>query len=307
MRLLTYLEAEQPRPACLVDGLVIDIARAIEYHQISTKYQTQPAYLHFTRVEDYFILSRKERQHLWKIIQDIVAAISTPEKSPGLISALANLKLTPPILHPEKIICVGMNYPAEENASRPDYPVVFLKPANTLTATNTPIILATACQRVVYEAELAFYISQPCHNISLAEAKDCIGGYTITNDIGDSILEKRSSQWVSGKMFDTFTPVGPYLVTPEEVPDPSDLLIQTFHNGKLVQEANTSEMLFDVFEITSYLSTLTTLQPGDLILTGSPKQIHGQPNQIDPLQPGDRLKVVIDGLGELDNYVVKGE
>ena len=157
------------------------------------------------------------------------------------------------------------------------------------------------------EAELAFYIGETCRNVSISEARKYIAGYTIANDIGDRTLERRTSQWVGGKMFDTFTPTGPFFVSADEIPYPNILTISTWLNGELVQEAVTGEMLFNIDEILAYVSTLTTLYPGDMILTGSPKLLHGELLSQAPLHPGDIIKITIGPLDTLTNSVEQGE
>jgi acylpyruvate hydrolase len=204
------------------------------------------------------------------------------------------------------VICIGMNYPSGPDATPPDYPVVFLKPVSGLSAHNSPIRLASACVDVHYEAELAFVIADRCHNVPVDEARSHIAGYMIANDVGDQTVEKRTSQWTSGKMFDTFTPTGPVLVTADEIADPQDLLIQTWRNDELVQEASTAEMLFKIDDILAYLSTLTTLHPGDLVLTGSPKLFRGELLPQPPLQPGEAIKITIKSLGTLFNVIEQG-
>jgi 2-keto-4-pentenoate hydratase/2-oxohepta-3-ene-1,7-dioic acid hydratase in catechol pathway len=307
MRLLTYQENDDLRPACIVGKNAFDISRTLEYYRGAKNASLSPRMMHLASVEEYFSLGAAQKQILVEAVEYTVNNMPPLQDQPRIIHPLDGIHHAPPLPRPGKIVCVAMNYPSAAGGARPDYPVVFLKPHSTLTSDRSPIFLTAACQEVRFEGELAFYIAQTCHNADINQAKECIGGYTIANDIGDSVLEIRSSQWTSGKMFDTFTPVGPFLSTPDEVPDPHNLSIQTFHNDQLVQEANTGEMLFDIFEITSYLSTITTLQPGDLILTGSPKLMHGQPCSIVPLQPGDSLRVVIESLGELNNHVVQGE
>ncbi len=199
------------------------------------------------------------------------------------------------------------DYPSSADTPKPEYPVVFLKPTSGLSSHGAPIRLAIACENVHYEAELAFYIADTCHNVPLSDARRHIAGYSIANDVGDQTVEKRTSQWTSGKMFDTFTPTGPVFVNADEISDPQDLMIRTWRNGTLVQESSTANMLFTVDEILAYLSTLTTLQPGDLVLTGSPKLFHGELVSQPPLEPGEDIKITISSLGTLFNRIEQGE
>ena len=136
-----------------------------------------------------------------------------------------------------------------------------------------------------------------------AEAMSSVAGFCLANDVGDRLLEKRTSQWTTGKMFDTFTPLGPVIFTPDELPNTHDLCMETRVNDQLVQKGNTSNMFFDVSQLVSYISHLTTLAPGDIILTGSPKMINGVTLPAVALKPGDRVVVAIEGMGELVNPV----
>jgi 2-keto-4-pentenoate hydratase/2-oxohepta-3-ene-1,7-dioic acid hydratase in catechol pathway len=140
--------------------------------------------------------------------------------------------------------------------------------------------------------------------VSEAEAYGSLAGYTMANDLGDRLLEKRTSQWTTGKLMDTFCPVGPALVTPDAVPDPNNLEIRTWINGRLVQHGNTRQMFFSPPALISYLSHLTTLETGDIILTGSPKRLGEQPAPVLSLQPGDRMVIEIGSLGRLENPVI---
>jgi len=210
-------------------------------------------------------------------------------------------------IKPGKIICVGLNYPPlnrNEGWLPHPYPVLFHKPSSSLTGSGTAIVLPEISQQVFYEGELAVVIGTRAKNISLESALDVIAGYTIANDVGAADIEARSSQWASGKMFDTFCPLGPSLITSREIPNSNNLTIKTTLNGQIVQDGNTREMIFDVPFLIHYISRLTTLEPGDVILTGSPKRAGDLPDPRIPLKPGDSLRVEIEGLGVLTNSVV---
>ena len=296
MRYLTYLDEHgHSRPAYLLDGHAVDILRALEI------------YVEAHATPNIFIPTVKAILSLSEHQKDLLQQACQEHLSQGNELDLDGLTLAPPIPDPGKVICIGMNFPSGPDNRRPDYPVVFLKPVSGLSAHRAPVRLASACVDVHYEAELAFYIADTCHNVPLSEARNHIAGYTIANDVGDQTVEKRTTQWTSGKMFDTFTPTGPVFVTADEIVDPQDLLIQTWRNGELVQEASTGDMLFKVDEILAYLSTLTTLYPGDLVLTGSPKLFHGELVPQPPLQPGEEIKITMTSLGTLFNRIEQGE
>ena len=225
--------------------------------------------------------------------------------SPAAIP-LSQVQLLPPVLKPGKIICVGLNYPPHHTSpdwSPPPYPILFHKAASALIGLDAMIILPKISQRVLYEGELAIVIGMRGKNIPIEKALEIVAGYTIANDVSAADIEARSSQWDSGKMFDTFCPLGPALVTTDEIPDPGSLDITTTLNGQVVQNGNTGEMIFDVPYLISYISHLTTLEPGDLILTGSPKRVGDAPDPRTPLKPGDSISIEIEGLGVLSNSV----
>lgn len=234
---------------------------------------------------------------------EIVRQVSGHRKSIPITQA----QFLPPVSKPGKIICVGLNYPPLESLhdwSQPPYPILFNKVSSSLIGAGTAIKLPRTSQQVLYEGELAVIIGTMAKNIPPEGALDVVAGYSIANDVGAADIEQRSSQWASGKMFDTFCPLGPSLVTTDEIQNPNDLLIKTTLNDQVVQESNTREMIFDVPYLVSYISQLTTLEPNDLILTGSPKRAGDEPDPRIPLKPGDRISVEIEGLGTLTNPVV---
>lgn len=220
---------------------------------------------------------------------------------------ISQAQILSPVIKPGKIICVGLNYfpPAgSEDWALPHYPVLFHKVASSLIGFGAAIVLPKTSQQVLYEGELAVVIGSRGKNIPVDQALKIVAGYTIANDVGAADIEARSSQWASGKMFDTFCPLGPALVTPDEIPDPGNLFVKTTLNGQVVQDDNTREMIFDVPYLISYISQLTTLEPEDLILTGSPKRAGDAPDPRTPLKPGDSISIEIEGLGTLTNPVV---
>jgi acylpyruvate hydrolase len=166
-----------------------------------------------------------------------------------------------------------------------------------------PVWIPAIASSVACEVELAVVIGRRAHNLAEEDTSAYIAGYTLANDIGDRLLEKRTSQWTSGKMFDSFTPMGPAIVTSDEIENPHNLRMQTHVNDQQVQTGNTGEMFFTVSYLVRYLSTLTTLEPGDLILTGSPKMMGTEAGPSVSLKPGDTVRISIDCLGELVNPV----
>jgi 2-keto-4-pentenoate hydratase/2-oxohepta-3-ene-1,7-dioic acid hydratase in catechol pathway len=214
--------------------------------------------------------------------------------------------VTLPIDLPQKIICVGLNYldhAAEGSATVPERPLLFAKWPNTLIGAREPIVLPSISAKVDYEGELAAVIGTRAQGIGVDDALDVVAGYLCANDVSARDLQFADRQWVRGKSLDTFCPIGPALVPASEIPDPQALQLKTILNGEVVQEAPTSNMIFSVAQIVAFISEAITLEPGDLILTGTPAGvgIFRDPELL--LQPGDEVTVEIEGLGTLTNPV----
>lgn len=216
-----------------------------------------------------------------------------------------------PPIEPRTIICVGLNYRkhAEEGGKPiPERPLLFMKNPAAAIGHDQPILLPKVCgDEVDYECELAVVIKQDTRDISVENALDAVWGYTCGNDVSARKwqFELGGGQWIRAKGFDTFAPLGPYLVTPDEIPDPNKLPIRTLLNGHIVQESNTSDMIFSVAELISFISQDTTVQAGTVILTGTPSGVGWwrQPRRV--LEHGDAISVHIDGVGILNNSVLK--
>jgi len=211
-----------------------------------------------------------------------------------------------PIDVPGKIICVGLNYRlhAEEGGQPiPERPVLFAKWPNCLIGPGEPIVLPPQSTLVDYEAELAAVIGTTARDVSVDDALDHVAGYLIMNDVSARDLQASDGQWTRSKSFDTFGPIGPKLVPASEIPDPQQLDIKAWLNDELVQDSNTSDMIFSVADVIAFVSAGITLNPGDIITTGTPSGVglHRDPPRL--LQSGDRIRIAIEGLGELENPV----
>lgn len=221
----------------------------------------------------------------------------------------ASLTLGPAVPNPGKIICVGLNYrkhAEESGAAIPETPVLFSKFANTVAAPNEDVPLPPSATQYDYEVELGVVIGKPVKNVAEADALGTVFGYVTANDISARELQTRTSQWILGKTLDKFMPIGPFLVTADDVPDPQALQIRTWLNGDLRQDSNTSDMIFPVAEIISYISRHFSLEPGDVIITGTPAGvILGMPEK-KWMVPGDVVEVEVEGLGKLSNRMVAG-
>ena len=200
-------------------------------------------------------------------------------------------------LLPSKIICVGRNYAKhieEMNSVPTKEPVLFLKPPSSLIGPGGRIEYPEMAARVDYEAELGVIIGRECRNIAAIEAEDYIFGFTCVNDVTARDLQKKDVQWTRGKGFDTFCPVGPWVVDKLGY---EDILVESYLNGELRQSSKTSMLIFPITDLIAFISKVMTLKPGDLISTGTPKGIG-------PMQPGDRVEIRVEGIGSLVNDVV---
>lgn len=220
-----------------------------------------------------------------------------------------NLELGPSVPNPQKIVCVGLNYrkhAEETNLAIPEYPVLFSKFNNTLTGHLNPIKLPRNSMNIDYEGELVLVIGREAKYITNENAREYIYGYTIANDLSARDLQVRSSQWLLGKSYDDFCPIGPYLISSEEIRNPNELFIRTIVNGKIRQNSTTSDMIFNCEEIVSYVSQYMTLYPGDIILTGTPEGVILGYNEADRIwiKENDIITIEIEKIGSLTNAIV---
>jgi 2-keto-4-pentenoate hydratase/2-oxohepta-3-ene-1,7-dioic acid hydratase in catechol pathway len=214
-------------------------------------------------------------------------------------------------VQPAALLCIGLNYrkhAAETGTKVPDFPVLFMKNTSALQHPGEPIEIPThlPSTKVDYEGELAVVIGQTCKNVSRQDALRYVLGYTCANDVSARDWQKdfSGSQWCRGKSFDTFCPLGPCLVTPDEIPNPNALHIRTFVNDEVLQDSNTSDMIFDVPRLIEFLSGSTTLLAGTVILTGTPSGVGMARTPPRWLKPGDVVTVEIEKIGRLSNPVV---
>ena len=220
----------------------------------------------------------------------------------------ADLTYAPVVPNPGKILCVGLNYQrhAEETGmDAPEYPVLFSKFNNAIAAPNEDIPLQADWTTVDYESELGVVIGATARNVSVDDALGCVLGYCNMNDISERDLQMRSGQWLLGKTLDKFLPLGPYVVTADEISDPQNLSVKGWLNGEARQDSNTSDMIFSVAEVIAYASQVMTLSPGDVISTGTPEGVIMGMSPRVWMQPGDEYVVEVQGLGKLVNRMVE--
>jgi 2-keto-4-pentenoate hydratase/2-oxohepta-3-ene-1,7-dioic acid hydratase in catechol pathway len=230
------------------------------------------------------------------------------DRHPGSeVVPLDAVRLHAPITRPHKIIAIGLNYEdhaAETGGEIPKKPIVFAKYPNTIIGPGEAIRIPAITEQVDYEAELAVVIGRPAKNVSEEEALEYVFGYMNGNDVSSRDLQfSEGGQWTRSKSIDTFAPIGPYIATRDEVPDPQNLYLRCILNGEVMQDSTTSKMIFSVAELVSFLSSGMTLMPGDIILTGTPAGVGFVRDPKVFMKPGDEVSVEIEGLGTLTNPV----
>jgi len=287
MRLVTFLQNGEVRLGALRthDGqeVIVDLNRAEPRLPAS--------------MLDFLAAGERARELAVEVLQEAPASAMHEREAVTLKAVLTN---------PGKIICIGLNYrdhAAETHQSIPEVPMVFAKYNNTLVGSGESILLPRVTQRVDYEAELAVIIGKRGRSIAEAEAMDYVAGYSIFNDISARDYQMRTSQWTIGKTFDTFGPFGPALVTADEIADPHALALRLSIDGEVLQDSNTRELIFSIPRLIAYLSSVMTLEPGDVIATGTPAGVGftRQPPRF--LRPGETVRVEIEGIGVLENPV----
>ncbi|MEM7347822.1 MAG: fumarylacetoacetate hydrolase family protein [Chloroflexota bacterium] len=286
MRLVTYQINESPRIGALTDDKVID--------------------LHAASGDENFPATMIDLLQEGQIGLDRVSSILASGNASEFAVDVADITFLPPVLNPVMVIALGRNYAAhaaEGGAKPPDYPMLFHKTSGSLLGAGGTIVLPPIDHKIDYEGELAVVMGRTCKQVSPEEALDYVAGYTVANDVSARGLQRRTSQFSAGKMLDTFGPLGPALVTRDEVPDPGNLSIRTILNDQVMQDDTTSNMIFDVPFTISYISQFATLHPGDVILTGTPEGVGYPRNPPVFLKDGDTVSVEIESLGTLTNYV----
>jgi 2-keto-4-pentenoate hydratase/2-oxohepta-3-ene-1,7-dioic acid hydratase in catechol pathway len=282
MKLVTFSEANGiARPGVFVDGAVVDI---------SSRFRSVLSVIH----------GGTEALHTAKEL-----ASTTNAKI-----ALDQVKLLAPIQDPPRIFCIGLNYLGHEVESKmelPKVPAVFLKLQSALIGTGESIMLPAISSQPDYEAEFAFVVGKGGHRIAKENWQDHVFGYTILNDVSARDIQLATSQWTLGKSFNTFAPLGPAIVTKDEVADPHALEIKLSIDGEVLQHSNTNKLIFKLPDLIAYISSITPLQPGDIISTGTPTGVGLGRNPQRWLKSGETVTIEIAGLGALVNPVAAGE
>jgi 2-keto-4-pentenoate hydratase/2-oxohepta-3-ene-1,7-dioic acid hydratase in catechol pathway len=299
MRLLSYEKNDEIHLGLLVKDKIVDVSTAYS----SLFKGSIPSDMLSFLAEGEIAMERARKVEL--------AITHTGNNLNSLSDLIINIneaKVLAPIPRPRKnIICLGLNYSehAEETRSAlPEYPIFFTKPPTSIIGPNAPILFPKHTSRVDYEAELAFVIGKPGKNIKENEAYDYIAGYTVLNDVTARDFQRRHSQWFKGKGLDTFAPMGPCIVTKEEVPNPHHLGISLKLNSVLMQNSNTQHMIFKIPTLLRYLTMDMTVEPGDIIATGTPSGVGFTRKPPTYLKPGDVMTVTVEQVGVLQNKIV---
>ena len=286
MKLLTFYDGEIAKLGVKTEDGIIDVSSAAEESGLQAP----------ESMMDVVNAGPGSLEQLQKIVASSQKRI--PEN---------DIRYAPPLTNPQKIICVGANYrkhAEESNLPIPEYPIYFSKFSNSLAGHGEEVEIPSFIEQGDYEVELVVVIGKQVKKVTPADALDYVFGYATGNDLSVRELQFRSNQWLYGKALDGFAPLGPYLVTADEVGDPQNLNLQCSVNGELRQNSNTGDMIFSVAEIISDLSQIMTLEPGDVIYTGTPEGVILGMEQKNWLKAGDEITCEIEGLGRLVNNLV---
>ena len=295
MRLVTYNSNGKWRAGVIVDDNVVDSTTAAVAADIDFD-------IDVLSNRQLIQLSPGERSRFENAAWDLAGANASDDVRP-----LEDALLGPPIPDPDKIICLGLNYlghAQEAGLKAPEVPILFAKYRNSLTGPGSPICLPGLSEEIDYEGELAVVIGRQCKDITEENALKYVAGYMAFHDVSARDLQFRSGQWLSGKALDSFAPCGPALVI-DEISDPQNLNLSTRVNSQTLQQSNTRHMIFSVAKTISYISQLMTLEPGDIIATGTPEGVGFKRTPPIFLKDGDVVEVEIEKIGILRNSVVR--
>ncbi|TFE29492.1 fumarylacetoacetate hydrolase family protein [Cohnella luojiensis] len=296
MKLLTMIKEGKSTLGIKTDKGIVDLEKALSVHPADGRVST-----------DVMSVIENGKEALASL-QAYVDRLPTDGNADYFVNE-DDISWGPCVTRPSKIICVGLNYrkhAEETNAPIPEFPILFNKFSNTLTGHMQDIAVPSVTKKMDYECELVIIIGKPTKAVSKEKALDHVFGYAVVNDLSARDLQLRTSQWMLGKVCDDFSPLGPYLVTADEVGNPNDLSMRTLVNGEIRQSSNTSDMIFYCDEIVSYISQHLTLVPGDIILTGTPEGVvlGYPPEKQIYLKPGDEMTIEIEKLGRLTNRLI---
>ena len=302
MQIVTFTTHEKdgwqlPRAGAILNSqYLLDFERVLE--------DVQPPLNHLAWLDMDGRWFQKAREIYEALKEDPEAVTQATAK--GWLTRRAEAYWLAPVPRPGKVICIGLNYrdhAAESNMAIPERPVVFSKFSTAVIAPGEAVVLPSTSAQVDYEAELAVVIGRRAKNVSTNSALHCVLGYTAFNDVSARDFQFADGQWQRGKSCDTFAPMGPFIVTPDEIPDPHKLSIKLRLNGKTMQDSNTDQLIFGVPELIAFLSETITLEPGDVIATGTPPGVGFARKPPVFLKHGDEMEVEIEKIGTLSSQV----
>ena len=314
MKLVTFHTEYGERIGAVMNDHILDLHKACELYYAEQGHGKPHAMAQAlcppSMVE--FLRGGEEAMELARtLVSKFPDYISTPRVMKDLaerriILRPTGLRLAAPVPRPGKILCLGLNYrdhAQEAGQQLPEVPVIFTKPPDCVIGPGDPILIPKVSDQVDYEIELAFVMGRRAKDVPDSRALEYVAGYTIFNDVSARDYQLSTSQWYIGKAFDTFGPMGPYLVTRDEVPDPHALNVELQLNGRAMQSSNTRNLVFGVSRLVAFLSAVMTLEPGDVIATGTPGGIGHFQKPPRYLKPGDVCTLAIEKLGTLENPV----
>lgn len=317
MQLVTFVANGERRVGVHVDGSIID-ARAALAARFADGGEGRPDELAAALVPaDMVAFIERGEPALAQVRSAVDYALARKDESPQpyerrLTYSFNDVGVHAPIINPSKVVAIGLNYldhAKESGMEPPKKPIFFTKYTTAIVGPGAAVVLPSQemSNQVDYEVELAVVIGKAARNVSEDEAMDHVFGYTILNDVSARDLQFEDGQWVKGKSLDTFAPMGPWVVTKDEIADPHDLRIVLALNGEVVQDSSTSNLIFKIPQLIAYLSRLFTLRPGDVIATGTPPGVGMARDPQRFLKPGDTMVCEIEGIGALENPVIQGE
>lgn len=312
MRLLTFSQGGYTRAGFEVAGRIVELAAASRAIASGGHESIRPlpdSLIFLLEGGDEALAAAREVERIIAGELEAGRAPAGPNGEPVVFDR-SQVQLKPPITRPGKIICLGLNYAAharEGGSEPPKVPMMFAKFANALTGSGEPIVIPRESDKIDYEAELAFVIGKRAKHVGMDEALDYVAGYMNLNDVSARDLQRETTQFFRGKAGDTWAPCGPYLVTKDEIPNPGALRIRSILNGQVMQDSNTNDLIFGVPFLVYHLTKTVTLEPGDIISTGTPSGVGMARKPPVFMKPGDVIKIEVEGLGILENPCVAEE
>jgi acylpyruvate hydrolase len=315
MKLLSMKVEGKDRAGILIGEEVLDVTSFFEIIEPKGEWiEADCDNLSFHHIEGAYRDALDVWRHGPKCARRILSTIESTGalvdelRATGSLTPVSAVKLNPPIIAPGKILAVGLNYAAhaaEQNAKQPEVPLIFSKCVTALSGPRDQILLPRISEMIDYEAELAVVIGKRAKSVSAADAIDYVAGYTIMNDVTARDLQRRERQWVRAKGLDTFAPCGPWLVTTDEISDPHTLDVELRVNGEVRQHSNTDDLIFKVPQLIEFISQDLTLEPGDIISTGTPSGVGVFMNPPVFLKGGEVIDITIERIGAIRNTVSK--